>query len=190
MKITLFDVNPSILESARHVGLGSICDLQCCDFRQLNADAIVSPANAFGFMDGGIDLAYSRFFGWGLQKRLQETIRADYEGELLVGQAIVVSTENEQFPYLVSAPAMRVPSSTGPDNPAVFLAVRAAIRSAMKYKDIDHIAIPGMGTGCGGCDHIIAMKSIREAILEALHGSEFPKDIGAAISRQTGFACR
>lgn len=24
----------------------------------------VSPANSFGFMDGGIDLAYSLHFGW------------------------------------------------------------------------------------------------------------------------------
>jgi hypothetical protein len=28
------------------------------------ADAIVSPANSFSFMDGGIDLAYSLRFGW------------------------------------------------------------------------------------------------------------------------------
>ena len=28
------------------------------------ADAIVSPANSFGFMDGGIDMVYSRHFGW------------------------------------------------------------------------------------------------------------------------------
>ena len=24
----------------------------------------VSPANSFGFMDGGIDMAYSQHFGW------------------------------------------------------------------------------------------------------------------------------
>lgn len=24
----------------------------------------VSPANSFGFMDGGIDMVYSRHFGW------------------------------------------------------------------------------------------------------------------------------
>ena len=28
------------------------------------ADAIVSPANSFGFMDGGIDYCYSEHFGW------------------------------------------------------------------------------------------------------------------------------
>jgi len=26
------------------------------------ADAVVSPANSFGYMDGGIDLAYRKFF--------------------------------------------------------------------------------------------------------------------------------
>ena len=35
---------------------GSLFDLSC--------DAVVSPANSFGFMDGGIDMLYSQFFGW------------------------------------------------------------------------------------------------------------------------------
>ena len=34
------------------------------DIFDVPADAIVSPANSFGFMDGGIDLAYSYRFGW------------------------------------------------------------------------------------------------------------------------------
>jgi len=32
----------------------------------LKVDAVVSPANSFGFMDGGIDMVYSRHFGWNL----------------------------------------------------------------------------------------------------------------------------
>ncbi len=39
-------------------------------------------------MDGGIDLLYSRQFGWGVQKRLQQAIRERHAGELLVGAAI------------------------------------------------------------------------------------------------------
>src|SRR5262245_13154024 len=38
----------------------------------LRGDAIVSPANSFGFMDGGIDLAYAQFFGPDLPDRLQQ----------------------------------------------------------------------------------------------------------------------
>ena len=43
----------------------------------LNAkvDAVVSPANSFGFMDGGIDLVYSQHFGWNVQKQLQDQTR-------------------------------------------------------------------------------------------------------------------
>jgi hypothetical protein len=37
----------------------------------IKADAIVSPANSFGFMDGGIDAVYTYQFGAGLQERLQ-----------------------------------------------------------------------------------------------------------------------
>uniref|UniRef100_A0A2C9L7N0 Macro domain-containing protein n=1 Tax=Biomphalaria glabrata TaxID=6526 RepID=A0A2C9L7N0_BIOGL len=48
------------------------------------ADAIVSPANSFGFMDGGIDWIYSKYFGWQMQNRLQNVIREDYHGELPV----------------------------------------------------------------------------------------------------------
>ena len=58
---------------------GSILDLQC--------DAVVSPANSFGFMDGGIDMAISRHFGWHVQRRVQAGIQANHHGELLVGSA-------------------------------------------------------------------------------------------------------
>jgi O-acetyl-ADP-ribose deacetylase (regulator of RNase III) len=45
---------------------GSILDL--------SVDAIVSPANSFCFMDGGIDLLYSHRMGWQVQERLQKLI--------------------------------------------------------------------------------------------------------------------
>jgi hypothetical protein len=56
---------------------GSIFEVSC--------DAVVSPANSFGSMNGGIDLFYSRFFGWHVQERLQHAIRSYHYGELLVG---------------------------------------------------------------------------------------------------------
>ena len=43
-------------------------DLECVDIYQgsildVECDAIVSPANSFGFMDGGIDAVYTKHFG-------------------------------------------------------------------------------------------------------------------------------
>ncbi len=58
---------------------GSILDLA--------SDAVISPANSFGFMDGGIDLIYSHYFGWQVQEHLQKLIKTKHHGELLVGAA-------------------------------------------------------------------------------------------------------
>src|SRR5579862_3319144 len=65
------------------------------DILKGRCDAVVSPANSFGFMDGGIDLAYRRYFGIDLQARVQENIRTKFFGELPVGQATVVPTDHE-----------------------------------------------------------------------------------------------
>ncbi len=77
---------------------GSVFDLSC--------DAVVSPANSFGFMDGGIDMLYTQHFGWHVQERLQEAIREDHHGELLVGAAEIVETDDPDLPFLVAVPTM------------------------------------------------------------------------------------
>ncbi len=79
---------------------GSILDVAC--------DAVVSPANSFGFVDGGIDLLYAQHFGWEVQDRLQELIRTRHR-ELLVGSAKMVETGHARIPFLIAAPTMRVP---------------------------------------------------------------------------------
>ena len=70
---------------------GSILDV--------STDAVVSPANSFGFMDGGIDALYTRKFGTGVQSRLQEAIREFHFGELLVGASEIVETEDAKIPF-------------------------------------------------------------------------------------------
>src|SRR5437016_5649909 len=80
---------------------GSIFDVNC--------DAVVSPANSFGFMDGGIDALYTQRFGRQVQERLQDLIRQHHHGELLVGTAEIVDTDYPPIPFLIAAPTMRVP---------------------------------------------------------------------------------
>ena len=70
---------------------------------------MVSPANSFGFMDGGLDLAIRDALGYGVQKAVQEIIRERHHGELPVGAAEVVETGHASWPFLVVAPTMRVP---------------------------------------------------------------------------------
>jgi O-acetyl-ADP-ribose deacetylase (regulator of RNase III) len=141
------------------VSLGSILELK--------ADAIVSPANSFGYMDGGIDLAYSRFFGFELQERLQALLNDRYHGELPVGQAVVVETAHPGIPFLVSAPTMRVPSSIA-KSINVYLAFRATLGAILEHnrkhpKPIARVAVPGMGTGVGEVSPARAARHMRIA---------------------------
>lgn len=112
-------------------------------------DAVVSPANSFGFMDGGIDLLYSLNMGWHVQQRLREKIMDEHDGELLVGQSTWVPTDYRKFPILICCPTMRVPCRLK-GMPNVYLAAKALFTFARRHPEITRIVCPGLGTGTGG----------------------------------------
>jgi O-acetyl-ADP-ribose deacetylase (regulator of RNase III) len=162
----------------------------------VHADALVSPANSFGFMDGGIDALYTQRFGRRMQQRLQALIRERYHGELLVGAAEIVHTDDPSFPFVIAAPTMRVPMILGDSvNPylaarAVFLLIRHArfadgpftgetIRSVIKT-----VAFPGLGTGVGGIGPNTCARQMRAAIEEFVLGrASFPSSWADAQTR-------
>lgn len=63
----LRDRNAALVEAWGEFAAASEVEVSHGDIFDLSADAIVSPANSFGFMDGGIDLVHSQHFGWSLQ---------------------------------------------------------------------------------------------------------------------------
>jgi O-acetyl-ADP-ribose deacetylase (regulator of RNase III) len=93
-------------------------------------DCLVSPANSFGMMDGGMDAGITRFFGHGLEEKVQQCILTDYLGEQPIGTSMIVKTGHPKHPFLAHTPTMRVPMSIqGTDIPyvamwAMLLAVR------------------------------------------------------------------
>jgi O-acetyl-ADP-ribose deacetylase (regulator of RNase III) len=151
---------------------GSILDLQC--------DAVVSPANSFGFMDGGIDALYMDAFGRDIQLRVRRAILDFHHGELLVGAAEIVETGHARFPYLIAAPTMRVPMILG-ESVNAYLATRAALllvktglfRTGVHAGEpiADHvqtIAFPGLGTGVGRLSSAVCARQVRAAIDDVL----------------------
>lgn len=123
------------------------------DILSFKADAIVSPANSFGYMDGGLDAKYSAFFGWQLEARLRAYLEEHHYGELPVGQAVIVETELADIPYLISAPTMRVPMKVA-NTPNAFLAFKAVLQTVQLFnrteqRKITSILCPGLGTGEG-----------------------------------------
>jgi O-acetyl-ADP-ribose deacetylase (regulator of RNase III) len=123
-------------------------------FQQIpDFDCMVSPANSFGLMDGGVDADIIGYFGYPLMERVQNRILADYLGEQPVGTCIIVETGHPQHPYLAHTPTMRVPMTIAhTDNVykamwALLLAVRQHNRTAARK--IESIVCPGLGTGTG-----------------------------------------
>lgn len=151
---------------------GSILDLTC--------DALVSPANSFGFMDGGIDALYLNHFGAEVQRRVRQLIFTYHHGELLVGQADVVETGDHKIPFLITAPTMRVPMNLADTvNPylaarAIFLLVSYGVFSSGAFsgeKIADHIktiALPGLATGVGKVGYNTCAHQVRAAINDVL----------------------
>jgi O-acetyl-ADP-ribose deacetylase (regulator of RNase III) len=122
------------------------------DILEGRSDAVISPANSFGFMDGGIDLAYRRYFGMDLQSRVQAKIRSEFHGELPVGQAMVVPTGHETVPYLVAAPTMRIPDKIADTVNLSRIPRRASCGACSQRRErerVRHKILKGPGLGNG-----------------------------------------
>jgi O-acetyl-ADP-ribose deacetylase (regulator of RNase III) len=127
------------------------------DYFEQPADAMVSPANSFGIMDGGLDAAILEHLGANLQGRVQDLIRGQWHGEMPVGTAAVVATDNLTWPYLVVAPTMRVPENVSLTLNA-YLAFRAILLAVKQFnevagaKQIDSLLVSGLATGVGAME--------------------------------------
>ena len=118
------------------------------------ADAVVSPANSFGDMGGGLDKTIDIFYKRQAQQRVINEIRENYLGELPVGKAITLKMDSLQLPYLIVAPTMRIPGKLH-NSINAYLAMRAIlVELIMQNKNgnnnMKHIVIPALCTGVGG----------------------------------------
>lgn len=158
------------------------------DIFEQKADAIVSPANSFGYMDGGIDLHYARYFGWEIETNLQTMLAGWHYGELPVGQAVILATGHASIPFLVSAPTMRVPMGIG-DTVNVYLAFRAALIAVLAH-DADNdgpirsLLVPGLGTGIGEVTPERAARQMRLAYNAIIHGEGVKNRNARAVLRE------
>ncbi len=197
LRIILAAVEPPLADAWQR-----ICgDLPCVSIHRgsildLNVDAIVSPANSFGFMDGGIDMRYSQHFGWKVQERLQVLIRERHHGELVVGTAEIVPTDGLRIPYVIAAPTMRVPMILR-DTVAPYLAARAvlllikhgvfatgALAGERINLGVQSVSFPGLGTGIGRVDPATCALQVRAAIENVvLEQQKFPTSWSDAQTR-------
>lgn len=181
---------------SRHCGDLKSVEVHQGSILEANCDAVVSPANSFGFMDGGIDMAYSQHFGWHVQERLQQLIRTKHHGELLVGNAEIVETDNLAIPFLIAAPTMRIPTILrNTVNPylaarAVLLLIKSGTFADGNLKGerisdaVTRVAFPGLGTGVGQVPAETCARQVRAAIDQVMFGQPgFPGSWAEASER-------
>lgn len=174
MNYILIDKNPKMVKAWRDFfEKEPNVNIKHGDLTKVKCDAIVSPANSFGFMDGGVDYAISVRLGWDLQDRLQERIKSSLEGELLIGKSMIIETNDESIPYLISSPTMRVPMNYNISTSInAYLAMKATLIEAIKHPKIETIAIPGFCTGVGKMQYEISARQMYKAFNEIEKGNK------------------
>ncbi len=172
MQISLVGRSP-LVRAWQHAfdGVDDVCVIEG-DYFAHPADAMVSPANSFGVMDGGIDAAIRDVLGFEVQRRLQKKIVADWHGELPVGVAEIVPTDHAKWPNLIAAPTMRVPEGVGRTLHA-FLAFRAVLAMAKRHS-LSSLVCCGLATGIGAMSPTRCALQMRVAYNEVSAPARIP----------------
>jgi len=130
---------------------------------QNHVQCVVSPANAFGLMDGGFDLAITNWYGNQLQERVQEYIIEHFYGEQPVGSSFIIET-NRDDQYLIHTPTMQTPQLIE-DPRVIYQCMRTTLIEAEK-NNIESILIPMFGGSCGGVKPQIVAEMMWKAYLQ------------------------
>jgi O-acetyl-ADP-ribose deacetylase (regulator of RNase III) len=152
MRLHFVDTNQAVVDAlASAFAIHADVEVRCADMLSVATHCVISPANSYGFMDGGIDADYCRFFGPSIQNTVQEAILRRPEGLLPVGAALAVSTNHTRIPYLIIAPTMEVPETVPASHAG--RALRAALRLIDKEPYLgEDVFCPGLTTLVGGVD--------------------------------------
>ncbi len=142
-------------------------EIICGSIFNVYADALVSPANSFGDMGGGIDQHIDNFYKGKAQKAAQELIQKRFMGEMPVGMANIIPMHQAHFPFLILAPTMRIPCNVGQSINA-YLAMRAILVAVLQYNNLEKqtiksVAISGLCTGVGRMSYQEAAEQMRVA---------------------------
>ncbi|MFF7754761.1 macro domain-containing protein [Streptomyces sp. NPDC007971] len=155
LRVVLTDINSAVVESWR----AAFADTPGIEIRKgsilaEDVDAWVSPTNARGRMDGGVDAVIKRHLGAGIQLRVQKAIRSRFAGHLPVGSAVCVPSGAVVPRFLISTPTMETSSQNVSETLNVALACAAAFQAIHQQNreapgSIRSVALVGMGAQTG-----------------------------------------
>ena len=150
MKIYILDISNEKLQYFERYFKNTDVEFVCSELETFLFDTdvqcVVSPANAFGLMDGGYDYAITDYFGGQLQERVQEYILKNYGGEQPLGTSFLVKA-NRRGQCLIHTPTMQVPQRIK-DPFIIYQCMRSTLLCAKQHK-VKSIVIPLFGGGTG-----------------------------------------
>lgn len=141
-------------------------------FEQVEFDCVVSAANSFGLMDGGVDQCITDYFGVQMMKRVQQEVINQYYGEQPVGTSMIVRANKivddtngaiQKTKYVAHTPTMRIPMDISKTS-YVYSAMKAMLIAVQKHNEscvsdnkmdlgykskINTVVCPGLGTNAG-----------------------------------------
>lgn len=171
-------------------------------FEDTDFDCVVSAANGFGLMDGGVDQCITDYFGVEMMYRVQNMVINKYAGEQPVGTSEIViagykkqynesetSTEPRKMQFVAHTPTMRVPADVSNSDNA-YQAMKAALLAVQNHnraidwrimngeevlhERINSLVTPGLGTNTG---RIPFDKAAKQMALATYHVMNPPRMI-------------
>ncbi|KAH9891949.1 macro domain-like protein [Cubamyces lactineus] len=160
-------------------------------------DCVVSPANAFGIMDGGYDLALSRAFMidgniWALTNAVQDVLHKQHKGYLPPGScrmvplsAALTASNPLGCTSLAVVPTMRTPESVAWHHDLVYECMWNLLTALWRWNEgerpegappVQRVLMTGLGTGTGGIGYDTCAQQMFVAALNFARGwGEHPR---------------
>ena len=133
------------------------------DITDQDVDAIVNAANDCLWMGAGVAGAIKRKGGVTIE---QEAVA---QGPIPVGEAVITTAGALKASYVIHAAGMGQDLKTDPEK------VAAATRNSLlraEEKNVQTLAFPAIGAGVGGLSVHICAKTMIDAVIEHLLGSD------------------
>jgi len=167
MRILIADHNKSTIASLEE--LNPSFEIETGDPLAFDIDAVVSPANTKGIMNGGYDATLRRYFGVNIE--YMAGLYLD-KFQIDVGQAIAVKTGHPKVHWLIVTPTVSVTGEGFSGHGSVsYACAYNAVKVAYK-KNVRYLGMTGLGSGVGGLDRRTSARQQVKGIEDALNEIE------------------
>ncbi len=164
MKVLISDHKQSVITAAEECNPSF--DVELGNPLAFDIDAVVSPANTKGIMNGGYDAVLRRYFGLTIEMRVRQYIE---KFPISVGEAISVMTGHDKVQFLIVTPTVSANGEGLSGHQSVSYSCAYASVIAAYKRNVSFLGMTGLGTGVGGLSVSDAIREQVRGIEDALH---------------------